>query len=33
MEELEKTLGLPYPLQEHFDYGIGTSLGKAGFVI
>ena len=33
MEELEKTLDLPYPLQEHFDYGIGTSSGKAGFVI
>ncbi|KAH7378945.1 acyl transferase/acyl hydrolase/lysophospholipase [Cadophora sp. MPI-SDFR-AT-0126] len=27
MEELEKTLDLPYPLQEHFDYGIGTSSG------
>ncbi|PVH67631.1 FabD/lysophospholipase-like protein [Cadophora sp. DSE1049] len=27
MEELEKALDLPYPLQEHFDYGIGTSSG------
>lgn len=33
MEELEKTLDLPYPLQEHFDYGIGTSSGKRGPVI
>lgn len=33
MDELEKTLDLPYPLQEHFDYGIGTSSGKASFAI
>ncbi|CZT53455.1 uncharacterized protein RSE6_15035 [Rhynchosporium secalis] len=31
MEELEKTLDLLYPLQEHFDYGIRTSSG--GMVI
>ena len=33
IEELEKTLDLPYPLQEHFDYGIGTSSGKSGSII
>ncbi|CZT53522.1 uncharacterized protein RSE6_15143 [Rhynchosporium secalis] len=32
MEELEKTLDLPYPLQEHFDYGIGTSSGGVAII-
>jgi hypothetical protein len=27
LQALEQVLGLPYPLQEHFDYGIGTSSG------
>lgn len=29
MAELHRILGLSYPLQEHFDYNIGTSSGKA----
>jgi hypothetical protein len=33
IEKLDKTLDLSYPLQEHFDYGIGTSSGKADFAI
>lgn len=28
MQELQQTLDLPYPVQEHFDYSIGTSSGK-----
>ena len=27
LDAFEEVLGLPYPLQEHFDYGIGTSIG------
>jgi len=29
MAELQQMLGLPYPLQEQFDYNIGTSSGNA----
>lgn len=28
MEELRQALGLHYPVQENFDYSIGTSSGK-----
>lgn len=28
MEELRQALDLPYPVQEHFDYAIGTSSGE-----
>jgi hypothetical protein len=28
LDALQDTLGLPYPIQEHFDYSIGTSTGK-----
>jgi len=28
MEELRQALGLSYPVQENFDYSIGTSSGK-----
>lgn len=33
MEKLEQALDLPYAMQEHFDYGIGTSSGKSGLKI
>jgi hypothetical protein len=29
LKELERSLNLPYSLQEHFDFAIGTSSGKA----
>lgn len=28
MEELERSMGLPYPVQDNFDYSIGSSSGK-----
>lgn len=28
LDAFQDVLDLPYPLQEHFDYGIGTSIGK-----
>jgi hypothetical protein len=28
LDALQDILGLPYPIQEHFDYSIGTSTGK-----
>ena len=28
MEKLRQALDLPYPVQEHFDYAIGTSSGE-----
>jgi hypothetical protein len=33
MEELRKALGLQYPVQENFDYAIGTSSGKCLFCL
>jgi len=32
LDALQDALGLPYPIQENFDFGIGTSSGLASFV-
>jgi len=28
IQELQDKIGLPYPVQEHFDVAFGTSIGK-----